>query len=99
MIYKLHKQAKMHSNGSGYITQNGHTMINEDIVKELNRVKQLEQKNAELRELVANLEDMKASFENSKRLYEASSKNNPQSAWIYRTCCEVLERFEKRAGG
>lgn len=49
MIYKLHKPSKIHSNGYGYITRSGHTMFNEDIVGELNRVKSLEAENAELK--------------------------------------------------
>lgn len=39
--YKLNKPHPHHSNGEGYITKNGHTMFNQDIVAELNQIKNL----------------------------------------------------------
>jgi len=55
MIYKLHKPSKIHSNGDGYITRSGHTMFNEDIVSELNRVKSLEAENTQLKAALTNI--------------------------------------------
>jgi hypothetical protein len=42
MEFKLNDTDPKHSNGDGYITKDGHTMFNEDIVKELNRIPSLE---------------------------------------------------------
>ena len=46
---KKNKRARtFHSNGSDYITKDGHTMLQPDIVTGLNRMRQLEAENAEL---------------------------------------------------
>ena len=48
--YKLHKKSKIHSNGDGYITKDGHTMFQFDIVQDLNRMKHLQRQLEEARE-------------------------------------------------
>lgn len=67
----------------GFITDNGHWVKWED-------VKALQEENARLK-------DIKESFENTKRLQEKSRAyiNNPQDAWIYKTCCDVLRKFDE----
>ena len=35
-MYKLNEPNELHSNGDGYITKDGHTMLQQDIVRELN---------------------------------------------------------------
>ena len=63
-------------------------------------IKALDNKDAQLEakeEEIEALRGMKVSFENSKRLYEkyASDIDNPQGAWIYKTCCDVLRQFNE----
>jgi hypothetical protein len=59
MKYKLHSESAIHSNGKGYITFNGHTMHENDIVRDLNaiaiyrdKIKKLEAEIVEPREEV-----------------------------------------------
>ena len=54
--YKLNKPHMRHSNGAGYITKDGHTMFNEDIVRDLDRINKLQEENERLR---AELEALK----------------------------------------
>lgn len=55
MKYELNKPHPKHSNGEGYITEDGHTMFNKDVVKELNRLKSVEDKYEELEKKVWDL--------------------------------------------
>ncbi len=50
--YKLNKKSEIHCNGDGYITKDGHTMFQQDIVQDLNCMRsQLKQKGAEVERL------------------------------------------------
>ena len=42
MKYEQHKKHERHSNGDGYITRDGHTMMQFDIVRDLRRKEWLE---------------------------------------------------------
>ncbi len=70
------------------------------VIKAINELKQLEKENAELKEQLGRYRDMKQSFENTKRLHEKYARDidNPQEAWIYKTCCEVLRSLEGGEG-
>ena len=57
--YKLNKPNPKHSNGDGYITKDGHTMFNEDIVRELNKISKLD---AKIRELKAELYELERNY-------------------------------------
>jgi len=57
--YKLNKPDPKHSNGKGYITKDGHTMFNEDIVRELNKISKLD---AKIRELKAELHELERNY-------------------------------------
>jgi hypothetical protein len=54
--YKLNKPDSKHSNCKGYITKDGHTMFNEDIVRELNKISKLDAKIRELKDELHELE-------------------------------------------
>ena len=75
MAYKLNKPNPKHSNGKGYITKNGHTMFNKDIVTDLKQLDRLNKVQEALQDLVDNIERWIESgeatdSETSKRLYD-----------------------------
>lgn len=49
MSYKLQKKNPNHSNGEGYITKDGHTMLQQDIVRDLERAAAAQTNDASLR--------------------------------------------------
>ena len=77
--FKLNKRNYMHSNGDGYITRSGHTMFQQDIVRELQRGEQLEKENAELREG----KDLKLLANAAKTMLELLVKAAPiEGLWL-----------------
>jgi hypothetical protein len=73
--YKLNKPNPKHSNGDGYITKDGHTMFNEDIVRDLERIEELEEKVKKLQKFKINLH--KELDEANELLYKNGLKVNP----------------------
>ena len=57
MNYKLNRPSKRHSNGAGYITKNGHTLMQFDIVQDLKRKEFLELENASLKKEIKKLDE------------------------------------------
>lgn len=88
--FKLHKKSNIHSNGDGYITYVGHTMMQFDILQKLKRGEYLEKENTEINtELSIFLQDwQRCEFNGDK----CESCNNAVSGIFYqRTCHDVNE--------
>jgi hypothetical protein len=70
-FYKLHKKNKVHSNGDGYITRDGHTMFQQDIVSDLNNMRLRLKQKAELAEAAEEMLEMLVHNAPIEGLYES----------------------------
>jgi len=92
-IYRLNGRNPKHSNGSGYITRSGHTMVNEDIISDLERKVFLENENEKLKKEKADLiEWLKIQFnerESSKYMDEQDK------AYVYDAVLDQIEELNQ----
>ena len=92
-IYRLNGWNPKHSNGPGYITRSGHTMVNEDIISDLERKVFLENENEKLKKEKADLiEWLKIQFnerESSKYMDEQDK------AYVYDAVLDQIEELNQ----